>query len=334
MGVVYPCQDEILDRRVAVKVIQGGVEQRRILDEVRALLKLRSKHVVQVYDLLKLEDGAIAIVQEFVEGNDLFNPVTQAAGTEQLYKQLWQVATGICDIHRANVIHRDIKPNNMKVDHEGVIKIFDFGLARDEGPDASTMGFVGTRGFAAPELFRDAVTFTPAIDVYAFGATALYLSSRDLPPELLAAPPTPVSPSYMQGIAGGLAPDIGNAIASCLAPHAADRPSMETVKNLLSRYLLVNRHQGLLVYQGQPSYLNSSNRTVSANLPGMGGLRIYYDGLDFVVQAVDGSVYINNQLARANQLLPGSCVIALGAPEHAARRRYITFDLSSPEVVL
>lgn len=334
MGLVYPCQDEILDRRVAIKFIQGGVEVRRMLDEVRALLKLRSKHVVQVYDLLKLDDGQTAIVQEFIEGDDLFGDVTRAESTQEFYKQLWQVASGIADIHRANVIHRDIKPNNMKVDPEGVIKIFDFGLARDEGPDASTMGFVGTRGFAAPELFSNRADFTPAVDVFAFGATALFLLARQLPDELLAAPPTIVPSRFLENFGAGLDLDVRAMIEQCLAQNPIDRPSMESVRQLLARYLLVNRHQGLLVYQGQPSYLNAGNRSVSANLPSMGGLKITYNGLDFVVDSIAGDVYINNSVAKAGQVLPGSCVIALGSPEQANRRRYITFDLSSPEVVL
>jgi eukaryotic-like serine/threonine-protein kinase len=334
MGAVYPCQDDVLERRVAVKVIQGGGEQRRMLDEIRALLKLRSKHVVQVYDLLRLEDGAVAIVQEFIEGEDLFSERNAAASTEQLLKQLWQIASGIADIHSAGIIHRDIKPNNMKVDHEGVIKIFDFGLARDEGPSASTLGFVGTRGFAAPEQYADSVSFTTAVDTYAFGATALFLAARTLPDELLAAPPLPAPADFLNSVALRTGQDILAALAQCLAADPNDRPSMGVIRDLLAKYLLADRHQALLVYQGQPSFLNAGNRSVMANLPGMGGLKIRYDSLNFVVEAMDGTVYINNVIARVGQILPGSCVIALGGPEHGNRRRYITFDLSSPEVVL
>ncbi|WP_238692741.1 serine/threonine protein kinase [Xanthomonas dyei] len=334
MGAVYPCRDEILDRPVAVKIVREGSEQRRMVDEVQALLKLRSKHVVQAYDLLKFQDGTIAVVQEFIEGSDLFDEATHAGSTEQLYKQLWQIATGIRDIHLANLIHRDIKPNNMKVDREGVIKIFDFGLARNEGPDASTLGFVGTRGFAAPELYMNRAVFTPSIDVYAFGASAVYLANRNLPSELMEVPPLPPTPSFIERLNGGIAPDIKASIAQCLSPAAGERPTMESVRHLLSRYLLVNRHQALLVSQGQPSYLHAGNRTVSANLPGIGGISINYNSLDFIVRSIEGEVYINNMPARVNQALPGSCVIALGSPRLANSRRYITFDLSSPEVVL
>ncbi|MGH8053437.1 MAG: serine/threonine-protein kinase [Stenotrophomonas sp.] len=334
MGDVYPCQDEILSRPVAVKIVQSGVEQRRMLDEVRALLKLRSKHVVQVYDLLQLENGAVAIVQEFIGGDDLMNEATAATDSHQLTRQLWQIAAGIRDIHAEDIIHRDIKPNNMKLDDEGVVKIFDFGLARNEGSEASTMGFVGTRGFAAPELYCDVVEFTSAVDVYAFGATAVFLAARGLPEELMAAPPASPPTGVLDSIFAGLAPDVRAILCQCLSQNPADRPSMEVVVHLLSRHLLVNRHQGLLVYEQAPSYLNAGNGTVVASLPNMGGITIHYDGLDFVVQALQGDVHINNKVPFVGQVLPGSCVIALGGPMMGSRRRYITFDLSSPEVVL
>lgn len=165
MGSVLPCKDLTLQRDVAIKVIHGATHRRRMLDELSALAKMRSKHVVQVYDVLQPSRDEIGIVQEFISGVDLFDEGASPDDTTGFYKQIWQIASGISDIHALGVIHRDIKPNNMKIDSEGVVKIFDFGLARDEGPSAATMGFVGTRGFAAPELYRGPVRFTKAVDV-------------------------------------------------------------------------------------------------------------------------------------------------------------------------
>lgn len=334
MGLMYPCMDSILERKVAIKAIQAGTEERRIVDEIRALLRLRSKHVVQVYDILRFDDGSIGIVQEFIDGPDLFDDQTKSSSRDALYRQLWQISSGIADIHAADTIHRDLKPNNMKVDPEGVIKIFDFGLARSTAGDASTMGFVGTRGFAAPELYGTSVMFTAAIDVYAFGATALYLSSRTLPDELIQQPPREIDPVTVARHMPDVDKEVIDLITACLRHSPAARPAMAEVSHALSRHLLKDRHQGLLVYQGTPSYLNAKNRKVTANLQGMGGIQVAYSGLDFVVEAVTGAVYINNQQARVGQNLPGSCVIALGAPEQGSLRKYITFDLTSPEVVL
>jgi serine/threonine protein kinase len=334
MGAVFPCEDSILERKVALKLMKDTAENRRIVDEIAALLKLRSKHVVQVYDILQIDSDTIAVVQEFVEGTDLFDAATVAPDAASLYKQLWQVASGIADIHASGLIHRDIKPNNMKLDGEGIVKIFDFGLARDQQTGASTMGFVGTRWFAAPELYGTNVHFTSAVDVYAFGVSAIFLATRNLPPAIGLQPPGPLPAGLLATQAPTLTADVVAAIESCLKSQPEQRPSMAEIRDLLATHLLFDRHQALVVYQGQASYLNSRNRRVTARLDGMGVVTIAYDGLRFIVEAVQGDVFINYGQASVGQPLPGSCVVALGSPEYASRRRFVTFDLSSPEVVL
>ncbi|NIJ78589.1 serine/threonine-protein kinase [Xanthomonas campestris] len=334
MGTVYPCEDEILERKVAVKVMKDSAETRRLIDEIAALLKLRSKHVVQVYDIIRLDDGDIGIVQEFIEGADLFDDSKKPKDLQGLYKQLWQIASGITDVHAAGIIHRDIKPNNMKIDAEDIVKIFDFGLARNEGPTASTMGFVGTKWFAAPELYDTNVQFSAAVDTYAFGVCAVFLITRTIPEELGEQPPQAMPANYLDAAALGIAPDIVPLIMSCLSKKPIARPSMRDVRDLLAKLLLFDRHQALVVYKGKASYLNSSKRNVSAVLPAMGSIEITYDGMDFLVSDVQGDVFINYGRTSKGQILPGSCVVALGAPDKGSDRRYVTFDLASPEVVL
>ncbi len=333
MGVVIPCQDTVLDRKVAIKVIQDTVNRRRMLDELKALLKMRSKHVVQVFDVIQLGHD-LGIVQEFIEGADLFDPSLAPNNTAGLYKVLWQIASGISDIHGVGVIHRDIKLNNMKIDTEGVVKIFDFGLARNDGPTAATVGFVGTRGFAAPELYVASAKFTAAVDTYAFGASALFMAVRGFTADLWEQPPALTGASYFSSTPFAIAPEIAKILDSCLAEWPQDRPKMSTVRDLLARHVLFDRHQALLVFQGKPSYLNSANRAVNLNLPMMGQIQIKYDGLDFRVAALGGDVYVNNQRLVVGDALPGSCVVSLGAPDQGMRRTHVTFDLSNPEIVL
>lgn len=334
MGSVHPCQDKVLDRKVAIKVIKDTANRRRMLDELKALLKMRSKHVVQVYDVLQLGGSDLGIVQEFIEGADLFDPTLAPTTVPDLYKQLWQIASGISDIHAVGVIHRDIKLNNMKIDHEGVVKIFDFGLARDDGPTASTVGFVGTRGFAAPELYDTNAKFTTAVDTYAFGASALFIATRTLPPHLMAQPPINNGVSHFTGTPFAIAPEIAQVLDRCLATNPMDRPAMSQVRDLLARHVLFDRHQALLVFQGQASNLNATSRSVNLSLANVGQIQIQYDGLDFRVRSVSGDVYVNNRRLAVGDALPGSCVVALGATELGNRRKYITFDLSHPEIVL
>lgn len=335
MGSVVICVDEILDRQVAIKSIHTTTHRRRMQDELAALLKMRSKHVVQIYDILRFAGDDISLVQEFIDGQDLFEGRKIPSSNEEYYKLLWQIASGISDIHAVGVIHRDIKPNNMKIDPEGVIKIFDFGLAREDGPSAETLGFVGTRGFGAPELFAHRARFTNAIDTYAFGATALYLATVSLPDELMALPPIPSASGYFSGVGLSLPAEVVATLDSCLSVAPEDRPSMSVVRDVLARQLLFDRHQALVVFQETASYLNSTNRSVDLDLPGVGRVEISYDGLNFCVTTVSGEVFINNRAVGLGDILPGSCVVALGSPERRANfRKFITFDLSHPEIVL
>jgi serine/threonine-protein kinase len=335
MSSIVFCEDSTLQRHVAVKFLHDATHGRRIRDELLALLKLRSKHVVQIYDICQFPDDCIGIIQEFVDGPDLFESFATPESTDAYYKQLWQIAAGISDIHAENVIHRDIKPNNMKIDPEGVIKIFDFGLARDAGLAAATVGFVGTPGFAAPELYAVTARFTAAIDVYAFGVTALFLATGTLPTELTAHPPQPSPAGYFRTIGLGLGTEVIELLEACLAPLPAKRPPMSAVRDALARHLLFGKHQALVVFNGQATYLNSVKRNIVLNLPSVGRIEISYDGLNFCVTAAMGEVFINNSSVSTGQLLPGCCVVALGSQaRHNSERAFITFDLSHPEIVL
>src|SRR5579862_1874206 len=127
MGEIIECTDSHLQRRVIIKRLQAGVEERRLIDEQKALAKLRSKHVVQLFDIINLSDGKKldkAIVIEFIEGANL--DVGSFTVSREYLHVLWQIACGLTDIHQAGVIHRDIKLNNIRRDKEGVVKIIDF----------------------------------------------------------------------------------------------------------------------------------------------------------------------------------------------------------------
>lgn len=336
MSSVFRYHDQVLERDVAIKTIPAGANARRIQDEINALFKLRSKHVVQVYDIFT-DATEIAILQEYIDGNDLFSADTAPADAPGFLKIIWQIASGIAEIHEAGVIHRDIKPNNMKIDHEGILKIFDFGLARDEGPSASTLGFVGTHGFAAPELYLSNVTFTKTIDVYAFGATALHVALRSLPNELLEAPPKPVASNPFESLPFTIPDLVADILYRCLSPVAEHRPDMKTVADVVQTHLLYDSHRALVVNGTKASYLDKNNRSVNLKYTASGSTAIVgikYDGFQFNVSHVSGDVFVNNAVATVGYVLPGACVLTMGGPELKNRRAYLTFDLSNPEIVL
>lgn len=332
---VICCEDNHLKRKVAIKFIQDKNEKKRILDELHALLQMRSKHVVQVYDIVQGEHDSIGIVEEFVEGKDLWDSDFPRQSPGNYLKTLWQIAAGIADIHEVDIIHRDIKPNNMKLDSEWIVKIFDFGLAKDAGGKAKTKGFKGTQGFAAPELFGDAtVAFTSAIDTYAFGATAIFLACQDLPPNMKKTPPLPVKADLFSKLPITIPAELTGPLANCLLYEPTDRPLMATVRDKLAQHLLRDRHQALAVHNGKPFVINAGNRAVGFDYPRVGRIEIAYDGLKFSVHLASGEVYINNIPANPGEEIPGSCVVALGKADRGKDREYITFDVSNPEVVL
>jgi serine/threonine protein kinase len=331
MGEIIECVDSHLQRRVIIKRLQAGVEERRLIDEQKALAKLRSKHVVQLYDIIELADRKRpdkAIVIEFIEGENL-DDGSFKAGREYL-KVLWQIACGLKDIHEAGVIHRDIKPNNIRLDIEGVVKIIDFGLARSRN-DAKTHSIIGTPVFMAPELWNGpTVSFDQSIDVYAFGATALALLSKNVPKELVDRPPTAVSLATLGTSLPGLQSDLVALIHACLRADPATRPSMVVAQALLARHLLANEHRALVVMDGQLHSLDRKNRKITLNAGTVGSLTIEYDGFDFKVSSASGAIYLNNTAAQVGSKVPGCCVITFGI---GARRRFVTFDVSHPEVM-
>jgi len=326
--------DRHLDRRVLHKNLAPGIEKARLLDEISALMKLRSKHVVQIFDILKSNDEISGIIEEFIDGPDVDEAKHLVHDTNSLLKTLWQIASGISDIHNSGVIHRDIKPNNMKVDPEGIIKIFDFGLSRST-EENKTVGYKGTFFFSAPELFNEGEHyFSKSIDTYAFGVTALTLAGTTLA-NYFTAPGIPLSPAAIENLPKDLPFELKGLIEKCLSEDPEQRPEMSEIRSTIEKYLLYNMHRALLVFKGQTKYLDSSNPRVTLNITGTGKISIDYDGINFLVSHASGEVKINNGPVYVGDKIYGSKVISIGnSDRHYTQRAHVTFDVSHPEVVL
>jgi serine/threonine protein kinase len=331
MGDIHLCRDTHLNRQVVLKMLKDGGEGRRLLHEQLALSKLRSKHVVQLYDIIQVEQDAItknALVLEYINGQDL--KMESFAPDRTYLKTLWQIACGLVEIHQENIIHRDIKPQNMRMDADGIVKILDFGLARSSGIEAKTRNVIGTPGFMAPELWKtEEISFDQAIDVYAFGITALVLISKDIPRPLLEHPPQPLAPGALGGRAG-IPDDVMNVIARCLSYEAVNRPPMSEVELILRRHLLHGEHRALVVLKQHVHEINRQHPKATAKSGDLGTIGIAYDGLKFKISSLTGIVAINNVDMKEGDELPDCCVIAFG-PKPS--RVFATFDVSNPEVM-
>ena len=190
-GNVYVCRDQALNRLVAIKEMKPTTDPGAILNEIITLKEVVSKHVVEVYDIISDPDNSVtAVVLEYVPGDDLTKYAETLEDESEYLKTLYQIASGIADMHECGKIHRDIKHNNMKHDAEGIVKIFDFGLCKDDETNAFTMYGHGTDGYRAPELYAAPPTpYTRAVDTYAFGALCWWLLGGEFPSELMERPP-------------------------------------------------------------------------------------------------------------------------------------------------
>ena len=178
MGTVWLCQDETLQREVAVKQV-GLLPGESVTDSARALPRgpssaaLSHRNVVTVFDVVE-EHGAIWLVMEHVPAGPCPRSSSRTArSTRRVVADIGaQVADGLAAAHAVGTMHRDVKPGNVLIREDGVAKISDFGIARSAGDPALTQsGFLtGTPSYFSPELARGAEP-GPGTDVWALGAT-------------------------------------------------------------------------------------------------------------------------------------------------------------------
>jgi eukaryotic-like serine/threonine-protein kinase len=132
MGEVYLAHDEILDRSVAVKVISGidpdPAAKERFLTEARAAARLQHPNVLTVYRVGEL-DGRPYLITEFIHGKGL-DDIAKPLSWRDVLKLGVGLARGLAAAHRRGVLHRDIKPGNAILTHDGEVKLLDFGLAK------------------------------------------------------------------------------------------------------------------------------------------------------------------------------------------------------------
>lgn len=333
MGEVRVYSDTHLEREVVLKILKNGEDQRRLLDEQKALLQLRSKHVVQLYDIVEIDTDSSpkkALVLEYINGADLEFGIFDV--NVRYLTVLWQISCGLAEIHEAGIIHRDIKPANMRLDESGVLKIFDFGLSRNFGADAHTISAIGTPVFMAPELWKKTnVSFDQAVDVYAFAITALcLLKGASAPSELSEFPPKPIASGRLSTSLRGLSNEIIELLESCLRHDPSERPTSAVLESVLKRHLLKGKHRALLVANGKTYELHSNSANANVSIEPLGAIGINYNGLQFIVTSKSGTITVNNKSIEIGYELPACCVITFGA---SSSRRFITFDVSNPEVL-
>jgi len=188
MGVVYKAIDTVLDRPVALKALNPGLSQNpalveRFRGEARAQAQMNHPNLATLYAFL-VEDGAAYMVMEFVEGEN-FNQIVARRGpipVAEAAPLFRQALAGIGYAHRLGIVHRDIKPGNIMLNRDGIVKVMDFGLAKVVGERGLTRTGVqvGTVCYMSPEQILNKPIDTRS-DIYSLGITLYEILTDHLP---------------------------------------------------------------------------------------------------------------------------------------------------------
>jgi serine/threonine-protein kinase len=260
MGVVYRAEDETLGRQVALKILPTAFaadaeRKRRMLREARAAAAVTHANIATVYEVGEA-DGRVFLAMELVEGTTLRALLGEGEmALDAALRIAMEIARGLAKAHRADVVHRDLKPDNVIVSADGPTKILDFGLAKmraADAPDASDVAraetvtaegrWLGTPAYTSPEQAKGR-DVGPATDVFAFGVTLYEMVTGRRPflggslAELIVAidreAPPPAS-SLRKDVPAAL----DDLITACLAKDARDRiPNGDAIVAALSPLL-------------------------------------------------------------------------------------------------
>jgi serine/threonine protein kinase len=190
MSCVYLCKDQVLPLRVAVKVLPKTMADdetmlKRFYREARATATLDHPHVIHAY-AIDQTDQFHYMVMEYVNGKSL-EEIVQKDGplsVAKAVKYIRQTAAGLEYIHQSGLVHRDIKPGNLLLEHaRDSIKILDMGLARffNDNEELLTRGVLGTVDYFAPEQTMDSHAVDHRADIYSLGGTISFLLTGSPP---------------------------------------------------------------------------------------------------------------------------------------------------------
>jgi serine/threonine-protein kinase len=199
-GDVYEALHLGLNARVAVKVLRPGaaetadIRRKRFMREARVAARIRSDHVVRVFDIVAPEHGPTYIVMELLHGETLAQRVRRvgALPVAEAVDHVVQAAKPLGEMHDAGIVHRDVKPSNLflarDADGKSRIKLLDFGVAAFQQPVARhessitlSEAIVGTPRYMAPEQVQSSKQIDARADVWALGVTLYELLAGNPP---------------------------------------------------------------------------------------------------------------------------------------------------------
>ena len=239
MGTVYKGRQVSLDRVVAVKILNKALYEnrefiKRFEREAKSIAKINHPNIVAVYDF-GVHDGLWYMVNEFIEGQSLSKIIGDrlVVGINEVVTWMVHCLAGLAHVGQGNIVHRDIKPDNILVTRDGVAKIADFGLAKDvsernDSTDLTAVGLaMGTPAYMSPEQCMGR-KLDGRSDQYSLGVTAYFALTGEKPftgqssfeimtrqREHIPPPPHQLNPS--------VPPEVSGVVMRMLAKDSADR---------------------------------------------------------------------------------------------------------------
>ena len=290
MGAVYEARQVALDRSVALKVLPAHLAAntdfiRRFSREALSVAKLNHNNIIQIYDIGKSE-GTYFFSMEFVRGTNIGDIIAKEGKMEigRAAGYILQAARGLEYAHRNKIIHRDIKPDNLMVNEDDIVKVADLGLAKQLGDEEVSMTMsgvgMGTPIYMSPEQGSDAKNVDHRADIYSLGCTLYHMITGKIPYEGASAfeiitkhvkeplrPPSQLNPDISDELSG--------IIGKMLVKKKEDRyQSMTEVIRALEDYLGLDYAQaGFVPTEGQIGALQE-NAAIVAGVAGSAVMKL------------------------------------------------------------
>jgi serine/threonine-protein kinase len=191
MSIVYLVErnDDQLKQQAALKIIPNGLANKSMIDrfvrERQILSDLHHPNIAQLYDAGVTDQGLPWFVMEYIQGEDIITYAkNNQLNIDQRIYLIKQVCNALAYAHAHNVVHRDIKPNNLMVDHDKNIKLLDFGIASSKEQQSLTMtgAIIGTPGYMSPEQAKGLSSeIDTRSDIFSLGVLLYKLIKHDMP---------------------------------------------------------------------------------------------------------------------------------------------------------
>jgi CheY-like chemotaxis protein len=260
MGIVYRTHDLQKNQEIALKLLRreyvsNSVEVRRFAREASTALRIKHPNVIETYEYGLIASGQAFITMEILAGHSLMSELRRSITIAKNYalKIMRQVCLGVLEAHKQDVIHRDLKPNNIFLvyshGNEPLVKVLDFGIAilqtkqgdKKAAPERLTDPnvIIGTPEYMSPEQINKREV-EKETDIYSLGIVFYEMLTGQVPflgtdVEILIAhiskKPTPINQIIL------IEPELASLIMAMLAKDPKDRPKLEVIINTVEKYI-------------------------------------------------------------------------------------------------